>query len=193
MPTMLESVMDQISGANLQQLSQAVGADESATQNALSAALPLILAGLAKNAARPEGAAALDHALAEDHDGGLLDQAADFLGRGDASPGEGILRHVFGDRREVVEQGVSRTSGLDKGQAAKLLAMAAPIVMAYLGRQRRQQQLDPGSLGRMLEQQNREVQTAEPRLGGLARLLDADNDGSIADDVIGGLGKLFRR
>lgn len=193
MPTMLDAVMDQIRGGNLRQLSQAVGADESTTQNALSAALPMILAGLARNASRPEGAAALETALVKDHDGGLLDQVTDFLGRGDASTGEGILRHVFGDRREVVETGVSRTSGLDKGQAAKLLAMAAPLVMAYLGRRRRQEQLDAGSLGTMLEEQNREVRQTAPALGGLASLLDADNDGSIADDVIGGLGKLFRR
>lgn len=193
MPSVLDSVMDRISGGNLRQLSQAVGADESSTRDALGTALPLILAGLAKNASRPEGAAALDDALAKDHDGSLLDRAPDFIGGGDTTPGEGILRHVFGDRREVVEKGVSRTSGLDAGQAARLLAMAAPLVMAALGRKRREDNLGPGSLGPVLERQNRDLQQAEPGLGGLARLLDADNDGSIADDVIGGLGRLFRR
>lgn len=193
MPSTLESVMDHIGGGNLDKLSQALGADESTTRNALTTALPMILAGLARNASRPEGATALDGALAKDHDGGLLERAGEFLGQGDTSPGDGILRHVFGERRDVVEQGVSRTSGLDKGQAAKLLAMAAPIVMAALGRRKRERALDPGALRRELEEENREMQQKAPQLSGLARLLDADGDGSVSDDVIGGLGKLFGR
>lgn len=193
MPSILESVMDHIGGGNLRQLSQALGADEPATRNALTAALPMILAGLARNASRPEGATALDGALAKDHDGGLLERAGEFLGQGDTSPGDGILRHVFGDRRNAVEKGVSRTSGLDTAQAAKLLAMAAPIVMAALGRKKRERALDPGALRQELEEENREMQQKAPQLSGLARLLDADGDGSVSDDVIGGLGKLFGR
>lgn len=193
MSSLLDSVMDQLGGSNLQQLSQAVGADEGTTRNALSAALPMILAGLAKNASRPEGAAALNNALAKDHDGGLLDNLSGFLGEGNASPGEAILGHVFGDRKPAVAKGVSKTSGIDAAQAAKLLAMAAPLVMAYLGKQRRQKQLDPGALGQMLEHEQQEIQRKAPELGGLGRMLDSDGDGSIGDDIISGLGKLLRR
>jgi hypothetical protein len=194
MSSMLESLMGQLAGGNLGALSKAVGTDEKATQGALAAALPMLLAGLAKNSAQEDGAAALHRALEKDHDGALLDDVSGFLGKGDSTPGEGILRHVFGDRRAAIERGVSRSAGIDPAQAARLLAMAAPMIMAFLGRQRRQGALDPAALGRMLGDQNRSVQQAAPQLGGLARLLDADGDGSIADDIAQNvLGKLFRR
>ena len=193
MSSMLDSVMARIGDRDISELSRAVGADEGSTREALGAALPMILAGLAKNSAQPAGAAALDSALERDHDGGLLDNLSGFLGRGDAGPGEAILGHVFGNRRGAVETGVSRSSGIDPAQAARLMAMAAPIVMAVLGKQRRQKQLDAGGLGDLLQQQHREVQQRAPQLGGLARLLDADGDGSVADDIASGLGKLFGR
>jgi hypothetical protein len=31
------------------------------------------------------------------------------------------------------------------------------------------------------------------QLGGLAALIDRDGDGSVADDILGGIGKLFGR
>lgn len=193
MASLLESVMNQIGSADLQQLGGAAGVDESAARKALTVALPMILAGLARNASRPDGASALDRALAKDHDGGLLDNLSDYLDRGDTSPGNDILGHVFGKRTDAVGTGVSRASGIDQAQAAKLMAMAAPLVMAALGRQRRRQKMDAGELGRMLEQQNRAVHDGAPQFGGLARMLDADGDGSVADDVLEGLGKLFAR
>jgi hypothetical protein len=177
--------MDQLGDDKLNALSNSVGADPAATRNALAAALPAILAGLARNSANADGAAALSKALEEDLSG--------FLRQGDASAGDGILGHVFGDRRKAVENVVSKSSGIDSAKAAKLLAMAAPLIMAWLGRKKRQDHLDPDSLGRVLREQNQSVQTASPQLGGLARILDADGDGGVADDIVAGLGKLFRR
>jgi hypothetical protein len=185
--------MGQLGGGNLSALSQAVGTDEQTAQNTLGAALPMLLAGLARNTAQADGAESLNRALAKDHDGSLLDDLGGYLSRGDTSPGDGILRHVFGERRGAVETGIAKSSGVNPAQAAKLLAMAAPMIMAILGKQRRTGQLDAGALGRMLTEQNQSVQKTAPQLGGLTRLLDADGDGSIADDVLKGVGKLFGR
>ncbi|HUF68455.1 MAG TPA: DUF937 domain-containing protein [Longimicrobiales bacterium] len=193
MSSILESVMSRIGDRDISQLSRTVGADENSTRTALSAALPMILAGLAKNSSRPEGAAALESALASDHDGGLLDNLSGFLDRGDAAPGDAILGHVFGERRGAVETGIGKSTGIDPAKAARLMAIAAPIVMAVLGKQRRQKQLDTGGLSDLLQRQNREVAQTAPQLGGLASLLDADGDGSVVDDIAGGLGKLFGR
>lgn len=193
MASLLESVMNQLGESDLQQLGQAAGVDRAAAEKALAAALPMILAGLAKNASSANGASALDRALAKDHDGGLLDNLSGYLTHGDTSAGDAILGHVFGNRTDAVGKGVGRASGIDPAKAAKLMAMAAPLVMAALGRMRQKQNLDAGALGQVLAQQNRSVHERAPQLGGLASLLDADGDGSIADDVIGGLGKLFGR
>jgi hypothetical protein len=38
-----------------------------------------------------------------------------------------------------------------------------------------------------LNQERQQAETRQPGLGGLASILDADGDGSIIDDVLGGL------
>ncbi len=195
MAAMLEGLMAQLQGGHMPALSKAVGADEATTQRALMAALPAMLAGLAKNASREDGAAALHRALQKDHDGGLLNGLDGFLGKVDPTPGDGILGHVFGARRGAIEHGIGRASGLQPAQAGKLMAMAAPVLMAMLGRQTRERSLDAGSLGRMLTEQHDVASRSAPQLEGLTRLLDADGDGSITDDLQGigkgVLGKLF--
>lgn len=190
MSSMIESLAGSLlSGGQLGMLSQQLGTDEDETRTAVAAALPMILSGLARNAAEPGGAQALLGALDRDHDGSRLDNLGGFLGEPDLADGRGILGHVFGDRRETVEQGVGKAAGLDPQKVARMMAMLAPLVMAYLGRQKRQANLDAGGLGDLLKQESSQMQQRDPGLGMLGRLLDRDGDGSVADDLMGSLGK----
>jgi len=68
---LMQVLMNQLSGGGLQQISQQVGADEETTGQAISAAIPLLITALARNASQPAGADALHNAL-QDHDGGIL-------------------------------------------------------------------------------------------------------------------------
>jgi hypothetical protein len=110
--------------------------------------------------------------------------------------GDAILGHILGGKRGSVENGLSRMSGLDMGTIAKLLPILAPIVMGILGRTQRQKGLDAGGLSSLLTGERRAVESRDPDgMGVLGDLLDTDNDGQIADDVVklGGslLGSLF--
>lgn len=187
-----ELVQQQLGGGGLQQLSQQIGADPETTSNAISTALPMLLGGMARNTQSPEGASSLLAALDRDHDGSVLDDVVGFLGGGGASSvGSGILGHIFGDRRETVEAGISQASGLDLSQVAQLLPLLAPIVMGALGRTQRQQGLDSGSLAGLLGQESQQAASSSPVLGTLSQLLDANRDGSVIDDVAGMLGGLL--
>jgi hypothetical protein len=197
MSSLIEMLTAQLgSGQALGQLSRQLGADEGTTQNALGAALPVLLGALARNTAQSGGAESLDRALGK-HDGGVLDNLTDFLGAPDVDDGNGILRHMLGDRRGTVESGVAKASGLDPSMIAKLLPVLAPIVMGALGRQKRQQSLDVGGLSSMLGAERKQIEAAGPAGGLLGQLLDQDGDGSVADDVakLGGglLSRLLRR
>ena len=55
MNTLFDNLASQLQGDTLTQLSRQVGADEDATSNAIAMALPVLLAGLARNAATPTG------------------------------------------------------------------------------------------------------------------------------------------
>lgn len=197
MTTVLQMLTSQLGGDTMAQLSRTLGADRGATQNAVTAALPLLLGALANNASRGDGAAALHGAIQRDHDGSVLDNVAGFLNKPDEATGNGILGHVLGGRRQTVEAGVSRASGMDQASVSKLLTFLAPLVMGGLGRAQRERRLDASALSGMLTDERRQLESAAPGLGGLAGLIDSDGDGQIVDDVArlgrGVLGKLFGR
>ena len=196
MTSILDAVRQQLGPDTIQQLSGAIGADPSATSNAVSLALPALLGGLSQNASQPQGAAALDNALNQ-HDGSILDNLGGLLGGGSGGAGGGgalggiggaILGHIFGGRRGSVESGVGRASGLDGAQVAQLMAMLAPIVMGVLGRMKQSKGLDANRLPEVLQQSHQQGQREVPGLGGL---LDQNNDGSVADDLLRMAGGMF--
>jgi hypothetical protein len=195
MTSILDAVRGQLGPDAIQQMSGALGADPSTTSNAVSLALPAILAGLSQNAAQPQGAAALDNAL-NAHDGSILDNLGGLLGGGGGGGGLGggiggaILGHIFGGRRGSVEQGVGRSTGLNAGQVAQLMAMLAPIVMGVLGRMKQNKQIDSSRLPDVLQESRAQGEKEIPGLGGL---LDSNNDGSIADDLLRMGGSIFGR
>lgn len=210
MPSIFDSVTQQLSGANLSQLSQQIGADEATTSQALQAALPMLLGGLARNAASADGAASLGTAL-NDHRGGLMENLGGLLGNAESGPGAGILGHVFGQKRSTVEQGVGQATGLKQQQVGKLLMVLAPIVMAALARRQQSQQeqqvpvpgaptppsAEPTALPDILQREAQEAQQRAPTgLGGLLGMLDRDGDGNPLNDIGrmasgGGLGGLL--
>lgn len=186
MSSLTELLMSRLSGGDVEQLSNRIGADRDATGKALSAVVPLLFSAMARNAGTEEGRQGLDRAVARDHDGSVLDQVSSLFSSGGTTDGNAILGHVLGERRAQVEQGVSRASGLASNQASDLMAMVAPLVMGALGRARAEQGLDASGLAGLLAGERTREAGA---LGGLAGLLDRDGDGSIADDVLGGLAR----
>lgn len=164
------------------------GQPENKTADVLNMAMPLLLGAMKKNVTSPKGAEGLMNALSSKHDGGLLDNLGGLFGGGvDQSvinDGAGILGHVFGGKQTNVENALSQKSGLDAGTVAQILKIAAPLVMAYLGKQKAQSNVNDANglnslLGSMLGGQPEQNQSL------ITTLLDADGDGSVLDDVAG--------
>ena len=208
MPSIFDSVTEQLSGPNLTQLSQQIGADEATTSQAVQAALPMLLGGLARNASSPDGAASLGNALNEHRD--AMQNLGGLLGNAESGPGGGILGHIFGQKRSTVESGVGQATGLQQHQVGKLLMVLAPIVMAALARRQQAHQeqevplpgaptpaqTGPGGLPDILEREAQEAQQRAPTgLGGLLGMLDRDGDGNPLNDIgrmaSGGLGGIL--
>jgi hypothetical protein len=173
------------------ELSRTVGAQPSNVQGALMAALPLLLSGLAHNAQQPGGSDALLSAL-QRHDGTALDDPTSLLRSQPTTDGEKIVGHVFGDRTTQAKDAVAKAGAIDPATAMKILAVAAPFVMAALAKKKNEQNLDANGLSQYLGGQQQTLQAAQPGLMGMAsRLLDRNGDGNITDDVAGIVGKLF--
>jgi hypothetical protein len=192
--SLLDMLQQQLGSGAVNQISRKLGADPGTTGNAIDAALPLLLTAMARNAAQGPQAQSLDTAVAQDHDGSILDDVPGYLNQAERGPGAGILRHVLGGRQQTVQTGLSQATGLDSGKTAQLLTMLAPLVMGALGRAKRENQLDTNGLSTLLTgEQERLKETAPGVMGALSRFLDQDNDGSVMDDVSGMLGKAFGR
>lgn len=188
MSSLLEGLMGQLGGDALGGLASQIGADKNQTQAGIAAALPLLMGALSRNAAKPEGAQALNSALERDHDGSILDDIGGFLGRGDTSTGAGILGHVLGAKQQRVEQGISKSSGLGGAATGKLLAMLAPMVLGQLGKAKRQGGMDASALAGMLGGERQAIEKQAPQqMGLLNSLLDQDGDG---DTDLGDIAKL---
>jgi hypothetical protein len=194
--SLLEMIQGQLSPDAVQQIGRRIGAEPAQTDQAISAALPLLVAAMARNASDPAQAQGLARAIDEDHDGGLLDDLSGFLGAppGRAADGNGILKHVLGSRRGAVEQQLGRGTGLGASQMAQLLPLLAPLVMAALAKAKRQRGLDAGGLAGVLGGEQAQIQQRAPGLmGTLSGLLDRDGDGSAMDDIGGMLSGVLKR
>lgn len=182
MSELVEGILGQLGPGGLAQIAGSLGVDEAAAGSAVSAALPAILAGMANNTSKPEGANALAGAL-NDHSLSIFDGLGGLLGGG--GDGAKILGHVLGGRQSKVAGNLSQQSGLDLGVIMKLLPILAPLVMGYLSNQKQSKGLDAGSLGGVLAQERQQAESSSPGLGGLASILDSDGDGSVVDDLLG--------
>jgi len=169
-------------------ISNQTGASEGSTANVLGMALPLLAGAMKKNASTPQGAQGLLGAINSKHDGSVLDNLGGFFGGGvdqsAISDGAGILGHLLGGKQSSVENALSSKSGLDAGTISQILKIAAPLILGYLGKETKQNNVsDQGGLnsllGSMLGGQPQENQSL------ITSLIDSDGDGSILDDVAG--------
>ena len=191
MNILTEMLTQQLAGGAVAQISNKLGIDQGTAGKAVAIALPLLIAALARNTSTPSGANALDQAVARDHDGSILDDIGGFLNSGNTADGAGILGHVFGNQQNSVEGALAQRTGLDAGSAGQLLAMVAPLVLGAVGKTRMEQGLDANSLSAYLGDQHQAQNAPPDMMGMLGGFLDANQDGSVVDDLGRLAGKVF--
>ncbi|MEO5587943.1 MAG: DUF937 domain-containing protein [Gemmatimonadaceae bacterium] len=183
MSTIQQIIQQQLTPEAMDEISNAIGADNATTQSAINSAIPMMMGGMAANASDPAAAEML--ALKADEHSGMLDGLMGALGgSGGALGGSGgvlgglggllgggaagsILGQVLGSSHSNVEDGVTRASGLDAQKAGKLLMILGPIVLAAISRHRQQTNASPVQVSRDLQNEAEAHAQNEPRLGGL--------------------------
>lgn len=197
MTALTNDLLAQLQGAPLQQISRQLGIDQTQAAGAVSAALPLLMGALGKNASQPQGAEALFGALQRDHTGGggIGDLLGMVLGGAQSrqTDGAGMLGHILGGQQGRAEQHLGEATGLGGDRAGMLMKILAPIVMAYLakrmfgGQDTGGQSMGLGGgnptadvLGSILGQEQQQVRQQGGLAGGLlGAVLDKDGDGDV--------------
>ena len=187
----LNSIINLLQGQDLQELASKVGGNEEEVRSGLGIALPAMLEALNKNTNTPEGAESLNKAL-ENHDGSILNNVMGFLDNPQSEDGLGILGHLFGNSTPNVAQAVSKSSGLDQNSSMQLLTMLAPLVLGFLGKEKKQNNLDANGLNNLTSMLSSNLSQSNPDIMSfVGSLLDSNKDGNFLDEALGMLGGFF--
>lgn len=190
-------IMDMVKGAVTKSIMGKIGGllgtDESKTSSIFGTAAGAILGGLMKKASSTQGAQEVFESV-QKQDAGILDKLGDLLGGGDATAdfeksGEGVLGAIFGGSQAGIISTIAKTLGVDGAMIGKLLKMAAPIVLAVIGRHLKSKALDAVGLGSLLGEQKNYLASSMPAaLSG--SLGFGDMLGNVTDAVSGVAGQV---
>jgi hypothetical protein len=156
--SLLDTVQQHLGPNEIQQISQHIGADPATTSSAIQAAIPMMVGGMAHHAQQPDGASAIENAVAShtpaDMLGGLGNLGGILSGAmSGGGGGGGLLGSILGRHTDTVQNGVQNASGLDSTKVKALLAMLAPLVISAIAKHQSSQPSDSqGGLGSILQQ-----------------------------------------
>jgi hypothetical protein len=189
MNPLIGMLASQLGGPVVQQISQQIGADQGPTKSAVGMALPMLLSAMGNNAATPDGANAINQA-AQAQDGSILDNLMGFVGNaGAAGMGSALLGQVLGGSggQNDIANNISQQTGIDNGAVSQILGILTPIVIAAIGKFSQQGGIDPSSIVQSLAGGD----GGNDMIGMATKMLDADGDGNIVEDLGNIIGKIF--
>lgn len=160
----------------------------------LAVAAPLIISYLRKKSEDNKEAEALNNALDKDHDGSILDDPSQLETR--QSEGGSILNHIFGNDKQNVENQLSQNTGISIDKIGPVLAMLAPVIMGYIGKEKQQNNVGSGGLGDLLggilgnASSQAQSQQSSPLNDILGKVLGGGNNsssGNPLNDILGNI------
>ena len=143
----------------IQKAASFVGESESTTQKAMNGIVPTLIAALANQASTSGGAEKLSRILdTGKYDGSALNNLGSLFSGGETTQkaitqGKDTLSSLFGNKTEGLVDQIARFAGLRTGSAASLLALAVPLILNLLARQRATIGQSPAALTSLLGEQ----------------------------------------
>jgi hypothetical protein len=166
-------------------IASSIGIDRNTAERAVGAAIPALLAGLTKIAARPDGARQLSNVLAQQPAGALDNLRNAIGGSGDvavAESGSSLASLLGGGTMGAIAGAIGRFAGLGDGASKSLLGLVGGAVIGSLAKAQRSEGLDANGLAAMLTSQKDRIASAMP--SGLANHLSGTG---VMDALEGGV------
>jgi hypothetical protein len=176
---LLDIVQQHLGQNEVNQISQQLGVNPAVAQAAITAAVPMILGGMARHASQPQGAGNIKQAIGAHEN--VADNVPNVIQAGppaDVGASGGLLSRILGAHQDTVQQSVQQASGLDADKVKKLLMMLSPIVLGVLARRefggQNAAQADTSQVAGTLQQEAQAARQQSPNVGGLlGKLLGA--------------------
>jgi hypothetical protein len=164
-------------GDNLTLISKSVGGDEKGVQSALGMGLPVIVGSMANTASKPGGADMITNMVGQMGGSNPMDNLGSFLGGSAAAGGSGMVSSLLGSQMGPVQAAISQNTGLPPAVVGKVLAIATPLVLGYVGTMFAGQKMDQKGLTSLLGEQSKMAMQSSPEAADMARqLMGAQQD-----------------
>jgi OOP family OmpA-OmpF porin len=156
---LIELVKGYLTPDIIQKAGSFVGESETATQKAMNGIVPTLIAAFANQASTTSGAEKLSQMLtAGNYDGSTLNNLGSVFSGSQTTQktitqGKDILSSLLGNKTEGLVDQIARFAGIKIGSASSLMALAAPLIMNLLGRQRSTIGQSPSALAALLGEQ----------------------------------------
>jgi OmpA-OmpF porin, OOP family len=143
----------------MQKAASFVGESEPATQKAMNGIVPTLIAAFANQASTAGGAEKLSRILdTGKYDGSALNNLGSLFTGGESTQraitqGKDVLSSLFGNKTEGLVDQIARLAGTKLASTTSLLALAVPLIMNVLGRQRATIGQSPSALASLLGEQ----------------------------------------
>mgnify|MGYP001255404535 CR=1 FL=1 len=158
-------------GDNLSLISKSVGGDEKGVQSALGMGLPMILGSISNTASKPGGADMITSMLGQLGGSNPMDNMGSFLGSPAAAGGSGMVGSLLGSQMAPVQNAISQKTGLPPAIVGKVLAIATPMVLGYVGKMFAGKKMDQQGLTSLLGEQSKMAMQASPDAADMAKQL----------------------
>lgn len=145
---LVDLITGNIGGTVTTQIEEKYGIDKGKIMVLLATATPFIVSALQKKSENPNEAEVLNNALDRDHDGSILNNPQKLFER--QEEGSSILNHIFGDKKENVENQLSATTSISMDKLVPILSALAPIIMGFIGKQKQSQAVNSGGIADLL-------------------------------------------
>src|SRR5512136_1711948 len=165
-------------GDNLSLISKSVGGDGKAVQSALSMGLPLIMGSMANTASKPGGTEMLTKMLSQTGSSNPVDNLGSLIANPAAAGGSGMVSTLFGSQMGTIQNAISQKTGLPPAAVGKVLEIAAPMVVGYIGKMFVQQKMDAAGLTSLLGDQSKMALAGSPDAAAMAQQLLGAQAGS---------------
>ncbi len=165
---LLETINSYLTPDVISKASGFLGENPANTSKAMTGIVPTLLSSVAHLSSQPGGATQLESLLSGGgHDGSILGNLSNVFGGGSATTsaigqGEKILGTLLGNNTSSVTSAIAGFSGIGRGSASSLLALAAPFVLGVIGKIKATQGLNASGLASLLSSNKASFASAIP-------------------------------
>lgn len=180
---LLDTVGSLMKGDNLATMTKLIDADsEGAAKKGIVAGASALMATMAQQAQTPEGAAGLQQVMSN-LDPGLDNNVSGYLQNPASAKGGELLQTLLGNNATGLMSKVSQACKLSPDSVGRLMPALAPLMMGTVSQAVKSEGLGVADLPKYFADQAGFMKTLTPGLMGFLERIDANDDGSIMDDL----------